>query len=325
MDSGEVPVGLWPMIRALTCLLLCAAVPAFAKETPPGSRAAQPFDDATYDERLDAIAEKLIATGTFFRPADVETSDKVRSVDAAPVPPATERLAGAELYRRASRSTLMLVAVSQKEWEDGKKAAAEDAAKATPASRRRVVAGRGLRHRTAVGGATAFVVNGDGVVATCRHALEFDGPFVLAAVTASGRYIPVTKILLSDKATDLAFLKIDATDLPALPLLGDISAGEPVRAFGGPSGYYFLMTDGIVSRHSVGDPDEKDPGGPRMPQLDITADIAEGSSGGPVFDLAGNVVGVSQSYAIAENDDHETAFKHRAAIPAGRLLEKMKR
>ena len=309
----------------IAALMIAAAAPAFAKTPAPGARAAHPFDDAAYDEHLDDLADKLLAKGEFFTPAQVDAAEKQSRIDFAPVPPATERLAGAELYRRASASTLMLVAVSKKEWEDAQKESAAESAKAKPAARKAAGAGRpALRHRTSVGGGTAFVVNPAGVVVTCRHALEFDGPFILAAVTPAGRYIPVTSILLADKKSDLAFLKIDATDLPALPLLGDISAGEPVRAFGGPSGYYFLMTDGIVSRHSLGDPDEKHPDEPRLPQLDITADIAEGSSGGPVLDLAGNVVGVSQSYSIAENDDHETAFKHRAAIPAGRVLEKMK-
>lgn len=317
------------MTRVFPFILLALATPAFAKEPAPGAHAGQPFDDAKFDEHLDRIAERLIGKGEFFRESDVEAAEKRARIDFAPVAPATERLSGGELYRRAARSTVMLVAVSKKDWDDMKKEQAEEAAKkshAKPAARR--VAGgpaaRPGRRPTSVGGATAFVVNADGVVATCRHALEFEGPFILAAVTSAGRYIPVTQILLTDKKTDLAFLKIDATDLPALPLSGDIAAGEPVRAFGGPSGYYFLMTDGIVSRHSLADPDDKDPEAPRLPQLDITADIAEGSSGGPVFDLAGNVVGVSQSYAIAENDDHETAFKHRAAIPAGRLLAKMK-
>ena len=161
-----------------------------------------------------------------------------------------------------------------------------------------------------------------GVIVTCRHALELDGPFVLAAVTAEGRVIGVKEILLADKDADIAFLRIDATDLPALPITRRTSMRvNRVRVLSYiRHRYYFLLSDGIVARHSRADPDEKDADAPRSPQLDITADIAEGSSGGPVLDLSGNVVGVAQSYAIAENDDKETAFKHRGAIPATAIL-----
>ena len=112
--------------------------------------------------------------------------------------------------------------------------------------------------------------------------------------------------------------------MPALPVAADIAAGERVRVMSHPSGYYFHMTDGIVARHSVADPDEDAPDAPRAPVLNITADIAEGASGGAVLDAAGNVVGVAQSYALAKNDDEDTAFKQRGAIPAAAILSRMK-
>ena len=76
------------------------------------------------------------------------------------------------------------------------------------------------------------------------------------------------------------------------------------------------MTEGIVARHSRIDPDEEHRDAPRATSVDITADIAEGSSGGAVLDDRGNVVGVAQEYSLAENDDKQTAFKHRGAIPS---------
>lgn len=315
------------MLRpSLLAAFIISAGLAHAEPGPAGAGARRPIDDAAFDAKLDSAAGALARKGGVFRNEDLDKADARRTVAFSPVAPATAKLSGGDLYRRASRSTLMLVAVSQKDLAEESGAPAT-----TPASKlaARKTSGNAPRsgkiRRTSAGGATAFVVNSaGGVIVTCRHALEFDGPFVLAAVTAEGRVIAVKEILLADKDADIAFLRIDATDLPALPVAPDIAAGEPVRVLSHPCGYYFHMTEGIVARHSRADPDENDAGAPRPPVLDITADIAEGSSGGAVLDACGNVVGVTQSYAIAKNDDEEPAFKHRGAIPATAILGHMR-
>jgi S1-C subfamily serine protease len=312
------------MLRTLVLASLLSASLAHAAPPTAGATARHPMDDTAYDAALEDAAGAAAQKGGFFRNEDLDKADSRGTVPFTPTAPASVKLSGADLYRRSARSTLMLVAMSQKDLagEDGTPAT-------TPVSKlaaRKVSGSRsGKVRRTGAGGATAFVVHSaGGVIVTCRHALEFDGPFVLAAVTAEGRVIAVKEILLADRDADIAFLSIDATDLPALPLAPDIDAGEPVRVMSHPSGYYFHMSDGIVARHSRTDPDDKDAGAPRPPVLDITADIAEGSSGGAVLDACGNVVGVAQSYAIAKNDEEEPAFKHRGAIPSTAVLGHMK-
>jgi hypothetical protein len=314
------------MLRTLVLASLLTAGFAHAAPAPTGSTSRRPMDDAAYDAALDDAAGTLAKKGEFFRSEDLDKADSRRTVPYAPLAPAATKLSGAELYRRAARSTLMLAAVSQADLAEE-----AGAPESTPASKlaARKTSGTSPRpgkiRRTSAGGATAFVVNSaGGIIVTCRHALEFDGPFVLSAVTADGRVIAVKEILLADRDADIAFLRIDATDLPALPIAPDIDAGEPVRVLSHPTGYYFHMSEGIVARHSRTDPDEEEADAPRPPVLDITADIAEGSSGAAVLDEHGNVGGVAQSYAIAKNDDDEPAFKHRGAIPATAILGHMK-
>lgn len=316
------------MLRTLVLTSLLTAGFAHAAPAPTGATARRPMDDAAYDATLDDAAGALAKKGEFFRSENLDKADSRRTVPFAPLAPSAAKLSGAELYRRATRSTLMLVAVSQADLaeEAGAPATTPDS---KLASRKTSATGlkprSGKNRRTSAGGATAFVVNSaGGVIVTCRHALEFDGPFVLSAVTADGRVIAVKEILLADRDADVAFLRIDATDLPALPVAPDIDAGEPVRVLSHPVGYYFHMSEGIVARHSRTDPDEEDADAPRPPVLDITADLAEGSSGGAVLDERGNVVGVAQTYAIAKNDDDDPAFKHRGAIPATAILGHMK-
>lgn len=317
------------MLRTLALVSILSTGFAYANPAPIGTSARHPIDDSKYDEKLDAAAADAVAKSAFFFPENLAKADARKVVPYAPEKLSDVKPEPGEFFRRAQKSTLMLVAISKKDFEDMIKENDDSPAVAEPkvASRRTgaPAARSGKIHRTSVGGATAFVVNSAaGVVVTCRHALEFDGPFVLVAVTAEGRVIPVKTILLADKLHDLAFLQLDATDLPALPVAPDVDAGEHIRVMSHPSGYYFHMTEGIVARHSRIDPDEEHPDAPRATSVDITADIAEGSSGGAVLDDRGNVVAVAQEYSLAENDDHQTAFKHRGAIPAAVILRHMK-
>jgi serine protease Do len=98
------------------------------------------------------------------------------------------------------------------------------------------------------------------------------------------------KLILADRDTDLAFLKIDATGLPTLELSdsSDLKQGQLVLAFGSPLGLDNSVTMGVVSSVAR----QLDPDSPTI-YVQTDAAINPGNSGGPLVDTAGHVVGVN--------------------------------
>jgi serine protease Do len=102
------------------------------------------------------------------------------------------------------------------------------------------------------------------------------------------------KLVGTDPLTDLAVLKVDATDLASVPW-GDsteVRPGQTVLAFGNPFGQRFTVTRGIVSAVKRANPDPSDR---RKPGEFIQTDAAinPGNSGGPLVDARGEVIGIN--------------------------------
>jgi hypothetical protein len=89
---------------------------------------------------------------------------------------------------------------------------------------------------------------------------------------------------------DIAILRCEGSGYTALPLSAEAPDGSPVGVWSHPSSHFFCLSAGIVARRFL----LRKPGG-RAEALAITADYARGSSGGPVFDDRGNVVGMVAS------------------------------
>ena len=96
-------------------------------------------------------------------------------------------------------------------------------------------------------------------------------------------------------AADIAICRIEgAADLPALPLVADARPGQRLHALSHPDGAFWSLTEGILSRYSSYRED-----GRTTRMFTTTADFAVGSSGGPLVDDCGNVVGmVSSTLAV---------------------------
>ena len=109
------------------------------------------------------------------------------------------------------------------------------------------------------------------------------------------------KIVGLDKNTDLAILKVEATGLPMLPIgnYGDLHQGQLVLAFGSPQGLENSVTMGVVS--SV----MRQPN-PDRPMIYIQTDAAvnPGNSGGPLVDVAGNLVGLN-TFILSQSGGNE--------------------
>ncbi|MDK9697741.1 MAG: Do family serine endopeptidase [Siculibacillus sp.] len=153
--------------------------------------------------------------------------------------------------------------------------------------------GPGWRHRgpradvvTAQG--SGFIVSPDGKVVTNYHVVK-DAKEVII-VTDDGTEWK-GRVVGSDEKTDVALVKIagDRKDFPTVPFTtGDVRPGDWVLAVGNPFGLGGSVTAGIVSARGreIG-------AGPYDDFLQIDAPINRGNSGGPTFDLAGNVVGMN--------------------------------
>jgi serine protease Do len=99
----------------------------------------------------------------------------------------------------------------------------------------------------------------------------------------------------SDAKSDVALIKIEAKDLPVVKIghAADVKVGQWVVAMGSPFGFENSVTAGIVSAKS-----RSLPGGGYVPFIQTDVAVNPGNSGGPLFDLDGNVVGInSQIYS----------------------------
>ena len=139
---------------------------------------------------------------------------------------------------------------------------------------------------------SGFIISQDGYILTNAHvvngATEVD-------VKLTDRREFKAKVVGSDSRTDIALLKIDADRLPTLKI-GDpskVKVGQWVVAVGSPFGFQNSVTAGIVSAKSRSLPDSG-----YVPFIQTDVAVNPGNSGGPLFDLNGEVIGInSQIYS----------------------------
>jgi len=139
---------------------------------------------------------------------------------------------------------------------------------------------------------SGFIVSEDGYVVTNHHVV--DGADEIIVNLSDRRELPA-KIIGTDKRSDLALLKINAENLPAVSFgsSDELEVGEWVIAIGSPFGFDHSVTAGIVSAKERNLPSES-----YIPFIQTDVAINPGNSGGPLFNLRGEVVGInSQIYS----------------------------
>jgi serine protease Do len=159
---------------------------------------------------------------------------------------------------------------------------AEIAARSTPAI---------VTVRTDDGLGTGFVVRKDGWVATNFHVVR--GATAVTVVFSDHREFKVVEIMNANRLHDLVILRIDARNLPVLRL-GDsdqVRPGDSVLAIGHPLGLEDTVSNGLIS--AVREVHEG------LQVLQISAPIAPGSSGGPLFNDRGEVIGVATAISAS--------------------------
>ena len=141
--------------------------------------------------------------------------------------------------------------------------------------------------QTKRGQGSGFIVSADGIILTNAHVVE--GADQVSVKLTDKREFKAT-VLGVDKPTDIAVLKIDASNLPIVPL-GDpaqTEVGDWVLAIGSPFGFENSVTAGIVSAKSRSLPDEG-----YVPFLQTDVAINPGNSGGPLLNMKGEVIGIN--------------------------------
>src|SRR6202040_143827 len=138
---------------------------------------------------------------------------------------------------------------------------------------------------------SGVIISPDGYIVTNNHVV--DGA-VDINVTMTDRRILPAKVVGTDPLTDLAVIKVNASNLPSVPW-GDstkLRPGQTVLAFGNPFGFRFTVTRGIISALNRPNPSSDDA---RKPGQFIQTDAAinPGNSGGPLVNARGEVIGIN--------------------------------
>ena len=137
------------------------------------------------------------------------------------------------------------------------------------------------------GQGSGFIISSDGLILTNAHVVGGAGEITVKLVDR--REFDATVVGI-DKQTDVAVLRIKANNLPAVKI-GDakeLKVGEWVVAIGSPFGFENTVTSGIVSGKSRSLPD-----GTYVPFIQTDVAVNPGNSGGPLFNMKGEVVGVN--------------------------------
>lgn len=137
------------------------------------------------------------------------------------------------------------------------------------------------------GTGSGFIISQDGLIMTNAHVVE-DADEIIVRLTDKREF--KGKVLGTDKQTDIAVVKIDAKNLPVLKIgsSGNLKVGQWVAAIGSPFGLDNTVTAGIVSALSRNLPSDQ-----YVPFIQTDVAVNPGNSGGPLFNMNGEVVGIN--------------------------------
>ena len=139
---------------------------------------------------------------------------------------------------------------------------------------------------------SGFIISADGLIMTNAHVVK--GAKTVTVKLTDRREFKA-KVLGMDPKTDIAVLKIDAHNLPTVPIGSSqaLRAGDWVLAIGSPFGFENTVTAGVVSAKGRSLPDDSS-----VPFIQSDVAVNPGNSGGPLFNAQGQVVGInSQIYS----------------------------
>jgi S1-C subfamily serine protease len=249
-------------MRLALCLLPLAA---FAM--PAGLTVERPVDDAALFLKLDRSVAALAESGKVPLPQEERMKQGARTTTAVPrlLAASATPIPREAIYARAAASTVLF-------------GTAFKCDKCT-------------RWHSSM--ASGVIIDPAGVIATNYHVAVAGKGSAMGVLLADGTFLPVTEVLAANQRQDVALVRVDTAGktLPALPVRTDLAAGAEVLCMSNPDNCAGYLTEGIVARYSR----QATPRGNGPVWMQITADYAKGSSGGPILDHNGNVVGLVSS------------------------------
>lgn len=265
-------------------MLLPALLAAALTTVAPGADVDHAADDRAIFQQLEKATAELAESGkspltSVQRLAQCQRPQAAKILFQAPTPAS---LRGEEAYRRAAAASVLI----------------GSAYKCTKCTR---------WHNTLASG---VVVDAGGVVATNHHVAAGELGEAMGVLTADGKFYPVTEVLAANKDQDVALLRVAGKGLAALPLRDDAGAGTPIYCYSHPANSFGCLSEGVIARYC------------RLPGerngavfMQITADYARGSSGGPILDHEGNLVGLVSSTSPIFYDSPAAAKDGKPAAP----------
>ena len=244
-------------------------------------------DDEAFEEQAIAAATALHAKGKLVSLTKLRTQLKRTHCELTLPEPRKDKLSPPEVYRLIRGSTVVVATFYHctkcKKWH--------------------------------FDSASGFVA-ADGVVSTSEHVVDFEDEGMkdgfLVAADAKGRVFPITEVLAANADSDTCLLRVPGLDLPPLPLSLTAQVGDPVFCLSHPDGNHWMFTAGMLSRFFINrdaaSDGDKPPAKPKVaPSLyiNVTAEYSPGSSGAPVVDECGNVVGQVESITSSIEDQKD--------------------
>jgi S1-C subfamily serine protease len=168
---------------------------------------------------------------------------------------------------------------------------------------------------------TGFVLTRSGAIAAAYHAVNSPDDEAIVALTGDGRIAPVTEVLAASREADVVILQLAGQDYTALPLAGPAPVGSTVRVISHPGQSYYMFTQGILSRYLV-----QRKRSVEVNMMSITADFAKGSSGAPVFNERGAVIGMANNtrsiyYSMENGRKDNLQMVLKRCVPIQYLLD----
>lgn len=187
-------------------------------------------------------------------------------------------------------------------------------------------------HQTHVSPASGYMITASGVMVTNYHVMAAPGqlpgnrreyPDGAIAADCHGRVYPIVAVLAADKDADIAIVQLGSADKSAispvfhpLVLRPDAPVGEAVAIISHPEFHFYMFSTGIVAQYLAAQP-----GWTPNHAMCVTAEYGGGSSGGPVFDACGRVVGMVSSTHTVNANRTQTQMVVRNCVPAAAILK----
>ncbi len=285
-------------LSALALFLCCVTAAVCADDKVPGRSAgvagAVPvISDADINQRIGAEAERLMKVGRTVRQSELMAQMRRATCRARLAGPIAQRLTPAQLVAGRADGVLVLGGPYK--------------------------CGKCDRWHSNVSG--GYVIDPSGIAVTCYHVIASSNAVTTVAMTRGGQVYPVREVLAASALNDLAVIQLDGQGFTPLPLTTDAPPGAPICAISHPDHNFYSLTAGLVSRYAR----LRRPAG-LATVMEITADFAKGSSGCPVFDECGAVVGTISNTRSVYYDAHEwrkdnLQMVFKRCTPTAALLE----